>query len=101
MISSNKLSLILFLKRGIIPAMAAPTAEISVCSSGPPTCDYISVQAAVNAANPGDLIKVATGVYTGVSSYSGLSQVLYISKTVSIRGGYNTDFTIWNPDVYP
>jgi uncharacterized repeat protein (TIGR01451 family) len=79
------------------PATAAPAAELHVCPGGPPTCDYATVQAAVDAANPGDVIKVATGVYTGVQARAGITQVVYISKTVTVRGGYTT--TIWtNPD---
>jgi parallel beta-helix repeat protein len=27
--------------------------------------------------------------------------VVYISKTVTIRGGYNADFSAWDPDTYP
>jgi uncharacterized repeat protein (TIGR01451 family) len=67
---------------------------------------YATVQDAVDAADdPGDVIKVATGVYTGVSArpapagYQGapagglITQVVYISKTVTIRGGYTSAFT--------
>jgi parallel beta-helix repeat protein len=66
---------------------------------------YATVQAAVDATNPGGVIKVATGIYTGVSarpsppgyhhpSASGfITQVVYISKTVIIQGGYTAAFT--------
>jgi hypothetical protein len=40
--------------------------------------------------DPEDVIKVAAGTYTGVNHYGGLAQVVYISKTVTIRGGYTT-----------
>jgi hypothetical protein len=30
-----------------------------------------------------------------------MTQVVYISKTVILRGGYSSDLTVWNPDVYP
>jgi uncharacterized repeat protein (TIGR01451 family) len=66
----------------------ARAADLTVCLEGPTYCDYTSIQAAVNAAIPGDVIKVAGGVYTGVNGYSGTNQVVYISKTVTIRGGY-------------
>ena len=49
---------------------------------------YASVQAAVDAANPGDEIRVAEGAYTGVEARAGITQTVYISKTVTVRGGY-------------
>jgi uncharacterized repeat protein (TIGR01451 family) len=67
---------------------------------------YTTVQDAVDAADdPGDVIKVATGVYTGVSArpapagYPGapagglITQVVYVTKTVTIQGGYAATFT--------
>ena len=63
------------------------------CTGVPSPC-YTTVQAAVDAADaPHDVIKVATGAYTAVNSYNGLAQVVYISKTVTIRGGYTAAFT--------
>jgi uncharacterized repeat protein (TIGR01451 family) len=64
---------------------------------------YDNVQAAVDAAAEGDVIKVATGVYTGVQArpappgYNGpavVTQVVYISKTVIVQGGYTV--TNWD-----
>ncbi|MHB1357467.1 MAG: right-handed parallel beta-helix repeat-containing protein [Anaerolineae bacterium] len=49
---------------------------------------YASLQAAVDAATSGDVIKLASGTYTGVISRAGSSQVVYISKTLTIRGGF-------------
>jgi hypothetical protein len=79
----------------------SPGAVLTVCLEVAGTCPYTNVQAAVDAADPGDVIKVAAGIYTGVSArlaapgYNGpsvVTQVVYISKTVTVRGGYTTDF---------
>ncbi|MBM4460107.1 MAG: DUF11 domain-containing protein [Chloroflexi bacterium] len=79
-------------------ASSPALAEWHVCLAGPPTCNYASIQAAVDAASPGDLIKVAAGVYLGVNNYGGLSQAVYVSKTVTIRGGYTTaDWSTFDP----
>lgn len=39
----------------------AHAASFTVCPAGPPICDYNSIQAAVDAAGEGDVIKVAAG----------------------------------------
>ena len=72
---------------------------ITVCPGG--GCDYVGIQAAVDAAAPGDEIHVATGTYAGVQSRSGVTQVVYLSKTLTIRGGYSPDLTVWDPSAYP
>jgi len=63
---------------------------------------YSTVQAAVDAAQPGDEIHVATGVYTGVQARAGITQVVYISKTVTVRGGYTiTNWATPDPVAHP
>ncbi len=61
------------------------------------------IQAAVNAVDaPDDVVKVSTGTYITVSAREGVTQVVYISKTVHIQGGYTT--TNWltsNFALYP
>ncbi len=61
------------------------------CGSGGVPC--ATVQYAVDQAQPGDEIRVAAGIYTGVQVRAGITQVVYISKTVTVRGGYT--FTNW------
>src|SRR5512135_1933666 len=73
----------------------AYAAELHVCLSG---CPYASVQAAVDAASVGDVIKVAAGTYTGmnvrprndITTTGVVTQMVYVSKTISIKGGYTT-----------
>ncbi|MBN2392445.1 MAG: right-handed parallel beta-helix repeat-containing protein [Anaerolineae bacterium] len=77
---------------------------VTLGGGGPyPDCDQVftSVQAAVDAASEGEIIKVAAGTYTGVQGRpppagyddsSVITQVVYISKTVTVRGGYTTAF---------
>ncbi|MCX7858820.1 MAG: right-handed parallel beta-helix repeat-containing protein [Chloroflexus sp.] len=74
-------------------------AELRVCSSG---CVYTNVQAAVDAANPGDVIKVAGGVYEGVLTRAGLRQMVYITKTLTLLGGYTpTNWSVADPVANP
>ncbi len=77
----------------VLATAERPAGILTVCPDGPPTCDYAIIQDAVDAAGDGDVIKVATGVYTSVNNCGGLAQVVYISKTMTIRGGYTSDYT--------
>jgi len=52
-----------------------------------------TVQHAVDVADPGDEIRVANGTYTDVQARAGITQVVYVSKTVTLRGGYTSAFT--------
>lgn len=76
--------------------VATSGVDNNVCSVSQP-CH--TLQHAVDLATSGDTIKVAAGQYTGVTTrlnpYEGqtVTQVVYISKTVIIRGGYTTAFT--------
>jgi hypothetical protein len=70
------------------PPPTAHAIDLTVCPAGPPDCGYAVIQDAVDAASDGDVIKIATGIYTAMNNYGGLAQVVYISKTVTIRGGY-------------
>ncbi|MGD9099250.1 MAG: NosD domain-containing protein, partial [Anaerolineae bacterium] len=61
---------------------------ITVCLGG--GCDYATIQAAVDFAGEGDVVKVAQGTYNDIHVHDGITQVVYISKTVAIQGGYTT-----------
>lgn len=62
---------------------------------------YNTIQAAVNAAATGDEVRIAAGNYTQINHIGGLKQIVYINKTIHIRGGFSTGN--WNspdPDIY-
>ena len=61
-----------------------------------------TLQHAADVAAPGDEIRVASGVYTGVHARAGVTQVVYISKSVIVRGGYTpTNWTTAHPLTQP
>ncbi len=70
------------------PAQAA-AAELRVCNTA--SGYYQTIQAAVDAAQPGDLIKVAAGEYAESKMVNAQPYNLYITKTVDILGGYTCD----------
>jgi hypothetical protein len=70
------------------------------CGSASPC--YGSLQSAVDAALSGDEIRVAAGTYAGVSTRAGFTQTAYLSKSVTLRGGYTTtNWTSADPALYP
>jgi hypothetical protein len=84
------------------PVAAAPAAELHVCPAGPPTCGYAIIQEAVDVANAGDVIKVASGIYDDVNNHGGLAQVVYVNKSVTIRGGHaTTNWDTTDPEANP
>jgi uncharacterized repeat protein (TIGR01451 family) len=54
-----------------------------------PNC-YSSIQGAVGAATDGDTIKIAAGTYSDVNSLDNGSQVVYLSKSLTLLGGFTT-----------
>jgi len=62
---------------------------------------YTTIQAAVDAATAGNTVKVA-GYCAGVQARAGTNQTVYISKTLTIQGGYTlTDWMTSNPIANP
>ena len=62
---------------------------------------YTVVQAAVDAASPGDVIKVA-GTCIGVNERAGLRQQVYLDKSITLRGGYTTtNWLVSAPEANP
>jgi parallel beta-helix repeat protein len=93
----------------LVRYVATDGADSGDCSTPAGRC--LTVQYAVDQAWEGDEVRVATGVYTGVqgrpapAGYSGpsiITQVVHISKSITVRGGYTTtDWTTSNPISYP
>ncbi len=71
--------------------------DILVCPSGSGSCNYSSIQDAVNNASSGEVIKVAEGIYT--------EHVKINSITLTLMGGYAgdppTSWTNPDPDSHP
>jgi len=73
-------------------------ADAGDCTNSAAAC--ASVQYAVDQAHAGDEVRVAGGVYTGVQARGGFTQTVYLSKTLTVRGGYSPDFATWDPSAY-
>lgn len=95
--------------RSTTPVTAAPAAatryvddtgsDATDCSSVVSPCQ--TIQYAVDQAGADDEIRVAGGDYAGVQARGGVTQVVYISQSLTLRGGYNAAFTETNPISYP
>jgi hypothetical protein len=89
---------LLWLLGGSLVALAqAGTGVIRVATTGSdtPGCGSQAtpcrtVQYAVDQAQVGEEVRVAAGDYTDIHVRDGVTQTVYISKTVTVRGGYTT-----------
>ena len=84
--------------QGTIRYVAPTGTDTGICTDPITPCK--TIQYAVDQALPGEEVRVATGVYTDVHARSTVTQVVYISKTVTVRGGYSADFGEWDPAQY-
>ncbi|MBN1535592.1 MAG: right-handed parallel beta-helix repeat-containing protein [Anaerolineales bacterium] len=96
--------LFLFISATSEPVQAADgilyVAPSAVCGSASPC--FGSIQTAVDSAADGEEIHVAAGTYTDIHARNGITQVLYISKTVTIQGGYSiSNWSSPNPTTNP
>lgn len=65
-----------------------------------PAAPCRTIQRAVDQARAGDEIRIAAGAYTGVTARAGVTQTVYISKTLTLRGGFTTaNWTTPDPQV--
>jgi parallel beta-helix repeat protein len=94
----------------IVSADQPITYTLDICPGQNHTCqarindhpaDYTTVQAAIDAASDGDVVKVAR-YCTDVSTRAGVTQTAYIDKSITLRGGYTTtNWTTPDPDANP
>ena len=82
---------------GLQPVAPVHALVLEVC----PGCIFETIQSAVDYAVPHDEIRIAGGTYQGVSVMGGSTQVVYIDTPLTLIGGYNEDFTIQDPELYP
>ena len=69
-----------------------------------PACTQVftTIQAAVDAASGGEEIRVAAGTYTDLTVRSGVTQVVYLDKGVTLRGGYTAaNWATSDPETNP
>ncbi len=84
------------LAQGTVRYVAASGSDAGDCANSASPC--ATIQYAVDQAQDGDEIRAAAGVYTGVTFRDSITQMVYISKSVTIRGGYS--LADWN-NSYP
>ena len=94
-------TVLLILLHGPAPAQASPAA-VTHCVAPSGWCGYspcqsafgrchTTIQAAVDAASPGDEIRVEQGHYNDVHVRDNAVQVVQVDKDLTIRGGYDND----------
>ena len=81
---------------------AAPTADCHVRLVEDTTVtDYTAVQAAIDAATTPSATVMVAGTCVEINHHGDLTQVVYLSKTLTLLGGYSADFSVRDPELYP
>jgi len=96
------LALVLFCVFLLAVTVKADSGEVfCVTSAGGvyAACDQVftTIQAAVDAAIDGEQIKIAAGVYNDLHLQHGITQVVYLTKTLTLAGGYTTTNNFADP----
>ena len=75
--------------------------DTGICNTPAVAC--LTPQYAADQAFPTNQIRIASGTYTGVTARAGTTQLAYISKTLTIQGGYTTtdSFAVSDPVTNP
>jgi parallel beta-helix repeat protein len=91
------------------PLAAPPDLGADEVVADPPACQarlnggtiYATVQEAIDASvAPTDLVEVS-GFCTDTIPWNGSTYVAVVTQTLTLKGGYSTDFATWDPDAYP
>jgi hypothetical protein len=72
--------------QGIVRYASPNGVDAGDCSASASPCR--TIQYAVDQAASGDEVRIAAGAYTGINTQGSQSQVVYIAKSISLRGGY-------------
>ena len=91
---------------GLQIAEAQATVGVDACGvrlveGGTTTTTHATVQAAVDAASGSGSEVLVAGACGDLVTREGQTQIAYISKTLTLRGGYDLDFTTHDPAQYP
>ncbi|HFD39579.1 MAG TPA: hypothetical protein ENJ31_07005 [Anaerolineae bacterium] len=83
---------------GVVRYVSTTGTDSGGCTSSSNPCR--TVQYAVDVSGDGDEIRVAEGTYTDIHSRLGITQTVYLSRSLILRGGYKADFSEWDPAQY-